>query len=275
MFLCTKELRFAWATSRSIANGYGFVFTDIYQNNETGHHSFMLPEIFEQPHLKNAKLAISCEIVGGSRAFTLLELLAVVSIVLVLAAFLVPTIKSAKESANSTVAANNVRQLALAQLAYSNDNDKRITPCYSDDQIAWQHKLVPYLGLKDLTEMETFEMRTDPRSIFNVPDSKAASSREFGAVSIAMNYLLDVPGGFSLVSLSRPSKLMLLGECEEFNYDVFYPSDSGAHPAPGFRRQNKTKAWMAFCDGHVEMLDSNALAFKYYDPESHWWRWLD
>lgn len=235
----------------------------------------MPPGLFEQPHLKNAKSAISCGIVGGSMAFTLLELLVVVAIVLVLAAFLVPAMKSAKESANSTVAANNVRQLAAAQLAYSNDNGKRITPAYSDDHIAWQHKLVPYLGMKNASEMQTFEMRTDPRSIFNVPDSKGASSREFGAVSIAMNYMLDVPGGFPLSQLSHPSKLMLLGECEEYNFDVFYPSDSGGHPAPGFRRQNKSKAWMAFCDGHVEMLNSNALTFKYYDPESHWWSWVD
>ncbi len=235
----------------------------------------MPPGLFEQPHLKNAKSAISCGIVGESLAFTLLELLVVVAIVLVLAAFLVPAMKSAKESANSTVAANNVRQLAAAQLAYSNDNGKRITPAYSDDHIAWQQKLASYLGLKDVDDARTLELRMDPHSIFNVPDSKRVSLREPGDVSIALNYLLDVPGGFSLSKLSHPSRLMLLGECEEYNIDVFYPSDSGGHPAPGFRRQNKTKAWMAFCDGHVEMLDSNALAFKYYDPESHWWTWMD
>ena len=235
----------------------------------------MPPGLFGQPHLKNAQSAISCGIAGESTAFTLLELLVVLAIVLVLAAFLLPAMKSAKESANSVAAANNVRQLAVAQLAYSNDNNKRITPAYSSDQIAWQQKLVPYLGMKDADSVRTFEMRMDPHSIFNVPDSKRASQREFGAVSIAMNYMLDVPGGFPLSQLSYPSKLMLLGECEEYNFDVFYPSDSGGHPAPGFRRQNKSKAWMAFCDGHVEMLDSGDLALKYYDPESHWWTWMD
>ncbi len=58
-----------------------------------------------------------------SRAFTLIELLVVIAIIAILAAILFPVFAQAKLSAKKTVDLSNQKQIGLAALMYSTDND--------------------------------------------------------------------------------------------------------------------------------------------------------
>src|SRR5215211_7611666 len=86
---------------------------------------------------------------GKASGFTLIELLVVIAIIALLAAILFPVFGRARENARKTSCANNIKQLTLAALQYTQDYDERWwqmrDPTNGARAFEWGEILQPYI----------------------------------------------------------------------------------------------------------------------------------
>lgn len=106
-------------------------------------------------------------------AFTLVELLVVISIIALLLAILMPSLAKAREQAKSIVCASGMKQISLAYNTYGIDNDYKIPIAYrimanDIDSRPWIWALLPYID-GDESKESTLE---EPADLWFCPSDK-------------------------------------------------------------------------------------------------------
>ncbi|AHF90413.1 N-terminal cleavage protein [Opitutaceae bacterium TAV5] len=204
-------------------------------------------------------------------AFTLIELLTVITIIGILAAILVPTVASVRRAANRVACASNLRQLGVAIAAYTIENKDLLPgplytgmdPLYRDNDGAdgrlgsfiWR-----YLGLpapSPGTERRA-EIFACPAWSRNAPaDQKylrTAAARNVdlaaGGRGRSFGYAPDGNKPIRWSAVARPSHEMALWDLDN---EIWPGADVPPKPAHGNVRN---VLWM---DWHVKALDVNAL----------------
>ena len=110
-----------------------------------------------------------------SRGFTLIELLVVIAIIAILAALLLPALAQSKEKAKATSCLSNKRQLGIAMILYTDDNDDElinlaVNDVNSKDKVVtdnraggirwWPDLLKPYSKDRSVNQCPRFSVST-------------------------------------------------------------------------------------------------------------------
>ena len=211
------------------------------------------------------------------RAFTLVELLAVIALVGVLAALLIPALEQGREAARAAACATNLRQLAAAALSYAADHGGEFpwgmrieggeTACW--DFITGGDKVRPGLIWERIPECASGR-------VLQCPSFVGGNANWRGDPYTGYNYNCSYVGKVEgdsgdrtapalLSQIEDPARTALFGDGEyaggankfmraPVRDRAFDGSGNGIREAgtQGFRHGGRTN--VAFADGHVESL---------------------
>ena len=203
-------------------------------------------------------------------AFSLLELLVVVGIILVLASLLMAALAGAKDRAQSTQCLSQLRQLGLAASVYASDNNEllpaahTVVPWDSTNPVAWTRALFPKPSPPEFLTCPSYS-----HFYYQSPFSYFMGSRSAFIEAGAQ------PASLSLHHISLPSQYILSGDCnfpflaidadpDNYTADTLF----GLVPLGHNHRVN-----VLFADGHVvkaKQFEADSMTFSATEPGKTW-----
>lgn len=222
----------------------------------------------------------------GTRAFTLIELLITIGIVIALACLILPATARMKESANNAKCLGNIRILGQGISSYSGENYGKY-PTFGQDLSGpnnppyWAEKIEPYVGRhskayicpSEKSRWATPDENEKQPAGFTYPGAWYAGI-SYGANPTVVSWTISPYGTYSPTMpgmVSRPSRTVLLADAwDDRGVGVGISFVTGhlgefsrANPLnldrTFIKYRHSGKASVLFVDGHVEQLTEKQL----------------
>lgn len=220
-----------------------------------------------------------CEKLTPKSAFTLIELLVTITIVLVLAALIVPTAKNMIESSQTGVCIGNLRGIGAALITYASENNGRLPAVYSaaSDQ-TWNMFLTDggYLPKASAGQASTMLCPSQQPGRWTSPSLTYGMRLPPRHDWYGCSYIYNVAGGrvrdMEGADYGEPSKFMIMGDSVytgsasvEGNKQCYYFTTATSDSHAIHLRHNKHGNFL-FADGHVEAMNLDSLTGDPVNP---------
>ena len=168
------------------------------------------------------------------QAFTLVELLVVISIIGILIGMLLPAVQSVREAARQTSCKNNLRQLAIGCLNYESAHERLPQGCVMGQGAGWSAYILPHLEQKSLfDQIDLTDHSTAPTGAGNASHWTSGSNEAACATFLPIFRCPSDPvpdhidsGGFAGIMQRVPSSYLGVGSGTTDNHSDFYLSPS-------------------------------------------------
>lgn len=210
----------------------------------------------------------------SAHAFTLVELLVVVSIIGLVAGLAIPSVSGALAKAKQAEAVNQLKQLGTLTLAYSAENSGAFpseggegvqsfsSTAAASNATAWYNVLPPMAGF-----LSASNYRSNPKGFYEKGSLFYSKAAKYPANKTASAYFAfginSQLNGLQMASVISPSRTALFGDARLPNELTLQPQGGGVKTdALGqpkvrdsrFVARHSKSGVVVFCDGHVEMV---------------------
>ena len=189
------------------------------------------------------------------RAFTLVELIVVVAIIMILVTILAVSLRTPKGQAHQVVCQNNLRDIGAAALGYANQHNSY--PAGQSAQGRWMDLIEDHIDKG--SNVYRCPSDTQPLAVTGDPDgmilSYGINRFSFGTADYSFW------NGVKIYRVKRPSQTILFADCTPGLFYCGDPADVFPDPVPDDYqvmdveyRHMANSFCAAFADGHAEAL---------------------
>jgi prepilin-type N-terminal cleavage/methylation domain-containing protein len=219
----------------------------------------MIPACCETANMKTT--------IKSNRAFTLVEMLVVISVIGILSALLLPALSASKATAKRMTCLNNLKQINYAVRMYYDDSNDASPPGYGprgSPLVGYKGRVKNYLGLNGRSSPQD-KIFACPADMFhyyypsnrgctltNAPlhDDERYDYSSYWYNGMNLPAVFSVPrlgiAGLKLTSIKEPAKTVLVAE-----EPAFYPYSWHEPKLNEGLMFNDAKDMVSFVDGHV------------------------
>jgi prepilin-type N-terminal cleavage/methylation domain-containing protein/prepilin-type processing-associated H-X9-DG protein len=187
-----------------------------------------------------------------STAFTLVELLVVISIIGLLAGFAVPALSKARQSADRAKCTSNMRQLSSLYLTMVASQDGVLVDASDPNATTWYNQLVNNNYL-NATNLAAYIQLSCPSALAAM--KKLGYTYTVNRCSYGLNSSVGTaPAATRIAQLTKPSATLLLGDGprvgknDGFTIGINY----GGNSITSYHNDNCA---ITYFDGHAELVD--------------------